>query len=643
MPRYICGLKIHKSTLTVFLLMKKLYNLSAWLLVLSSLLPSVVRAQSTSVSDYTFVASTAPYVPLSGAARTLSVGDTDDGYYNALPIGFTFRFRGVDYTTVSASTNGFLLLGQNGKTSSPGYINSLVTGGNATGKTIIAPLRDDMGLDVGGLRTSLSGTAPNRVFTVEWRSVKWNLDAGSAAMSFQAKLYENVNVVQLAYDRVIGSLNGASASIGLMGATGEFVSVTGTSAAPTVSTTMARDDIAAKPLSGRVFTFTPARVLYDFGTKTTSYAPLIAPDAVRTGGTADDGYYNGITIGFPFQFRGVSYTTISASTNGWLTFDQDMAGGDLVNNLGGYAEGVALPTMLAPLWDDLDLSGGGFRTSISGTAPNRVLTAEWYNARWQYSAAAPSLSFQVKLFEGSNRVWYLYSPTTNPLDAPSASIGFNDGGYFRSLNNTSGSPTASATTATDNLTVRPAAGQVYAFAATNPLFTPLPVELVDFEAKRSTGTATALAWHTASEKNNAGFGIEKSMDGREFREIAFVAGAGNSSRPEAYGYADAAAPGATYYRLRQQDNDGQASYSPVRFVPAAAPGSVEVLTVFPNPARGTVQVLNATAGAPLTLFDILGRPVRTYTSGVAPLSLSGLPAGLYWLRNARQQVRLVVE
>ena len=66
-----------------------------------------------------------------------------------------------------------------------------------------------------------------------------------------------------------------------------------------------------------------------------------------------------------------------------------MLGGDFTNDLGGYSDGLALPSVLAPLWDDLDLSGGGFRTSVTGTAPNRVFTAEWHNARWQSECHGP--------------------------------------------------------------------------------------------------------------------------------------------------------------------------------------------------------------------------------------------------------------
>ena len=603
----------------------------------------VAQGQSTNAAAYTFVAGSAPYIALTTAPKTLSVGDPDDGYYNALPLGFNFYFGGVLYTKVAASTNGFLLLDRNGKASTPGFDNNLATGGNATGLPIIAPLWDDLSLAVGGFRTEVSGTAPNRVFTAEWSAVQWDYNAAGASISMQVKLYENTNAVQFAYSHGTFALNSATASIGLISESGDvpdFISVGGTPAAPTTSSTVAENSISVRPEHHRVYTFTPARTLCDFATRNAPYVPLATAALARTAGTSDNGYYNGIPLGFTFQFRGVSYSTISASTNGWFTFNQNLAGGDFANTIAGHPMGAPLPTVLAPLWDDLDLVDGGFRTSLSGTAPNRVFTAEWYNARWQNTAAAPSLSFQVMLFEGSNRVWYAYSPTTNALAAPSAAIGFNDGGYFRSLNGTGAAPLASTVVATDNLAVRPAAGQVYAFGPANPLVSPLPIELVSFVARRN-GVAVLLVWTTALEKNNLGFAVEKSAQGREFRELAFVAGAGSTSFPQAYTFLDVAAPTAAYYRLRQHDTDGTVTYSPVQFV--AAGSKSEALAVYPNPARGTTKVENAAPQEPLTLCDALGRPVRRFADGAASLDLSGLQAGLYWLRTATRQVRVAVE
>ena len=187
------------------------------------------------------------------------------------------------------------------------------------------------------------------------------------------------------------------------------------------------------------------------------------------------------------------------------------------------------------------------------------------------------------------------------------------------------------------------------FDRVSPLrsFQPLPVELTAFTARRTGPATVALAWATASETNNAGFTVEKSVDGVSFATLGFVAGAGTSATAHAYAYTDAAAPAAAYYRLAQRDADGAVSYAPVQFVPAAdgVAGAAQ-LVLAPNPASGAVQGLGLGAGATLEVLDGLGRTVRTAPAGA--LSVAGLPAGLYLVRatapgQPARTARLVVE
>jgi hypothetical protein len=127
---------------------------------------------------------------------------------------------------------------------------------------------------------------------------------------------------------------------------------------------------------------------------------------------------------------------------------------------------------------------------------------------------------------------------------------------------------------------------------------PLPVSLTSFTAAPR-GSSVALNWTTASEQNNAGFEVQRSLDGVQFGSIGKVAGAGTSQQPIAYRYLDAAPLRAkSYYRLKQIDLDGHATYGPVvavNLTGAATPS----LTIYPNPTAdlATVQWEAATAGA----------------------------------------------
>ena len=175
--------------------------------------------------------------------------------------------------------------------------------------------------------------------------------------------------------------------------------------------------------------------------------------------------------------------------------------------------------------------------------------------------------------------------------------------------------------------------------------TPLPVELLSSTADPR-GAAVALAWRTASEQHSDRFEVERSRDGRTFARIGTVPAQGTSSRPTDYAYRDAAAgePALRYYRLRQLDTDGSVSYSPVRAVTVTGSGR---LTLFPNPARTAVAVGGVPAGAPVAVFDALGRAVAHATAdadGQARLTLPpGLAAGVYVVRSAGQVQRLLVD
>ena len=178
--------------------------------------------------------------------------------------------------------------------------------------------------------------------------------------------------------------------------------------------------------------------------------------------------------------------------------------------------------------------------------------------------------------------------------------------------------------------------------------TPLPVHLVAFTAQSAGPAAVQLAWTTASEQNSAAFEVERSVDGERFVAIGTVAAAGTSSAPRRYELLDGQLPGGAsqlYYRLRQADLDGTASYSPVRTVAVGGPAT---LALFPNPTHGGAATLTGAApGTTVRVYDALGREVLAApadASGTAALALpAGLPTGVYVVRVGSKALRLAVE
>ncbi|MFD2720805.1 T9SS type A sorting domain-containing protein [Hymenobacter monticola] len=173
---------------------------------------------------------------------------------------------------------------------------------------------------------------------------------------------------------------------------------------------------------------------------------------------------------------------------------------------------------------------------------------------------------------------------------------------------------------------------------------PLPVELVIFSATATDKKQVALHWVTASEKNSRNFVVERSMDGKTFRDFATVEAAGSSQTQKVYDFTDEQPlPGTSYYRLRQVDLDGTANYSSVRTVKLGSASS-HTLAVYPGGTARQWTVLSTlpaealVAPATVQVFDAVGRlqkatPVADASqTGRWALDLGSLPTGVYIVR-----------
>ncbi|MDX5481406.1 MAG: T9SS type A sorting domain-containing protein, partial [Hymenobacteraceae bacterium] len=121
---------------------------------------------------------------------------------------------------------------------------------------------------------------------------------------------------------------------------------------------------------------------------------------------------------------------------------------------------------------------------------------------------------------------------------------------------------------------------------------PLPVELVSFKAVCQAEGGVLLTWLTASEKDNQGFEVQTSANGRNFSRIGFVkSNVVNSSVAQQYSFLDntATAAGIRYYRLAQTDLDGTITYSNIKAVDIPTDAQVNVLA-YPNPFSAQDQV-----------------------------------------------------
>jgi hypothetical protein len=222
--------------------------------------------------NYAFQAESGTYTSLVGGIPVVLTYGTsavpyDDGITtpaNAVPIGFTFNYNGSNYTLIKPCANGWASFSTTALTNNTDtWTNNLVSGPAANQRPFIAPLWDDHDMVANGrVLYQLSGTAPNRVLTIEWNNAEWDFNSTVGVMSFQVKLYETTNVIEFIYKQEAGSItpNGGGASIGLTAtATGNntFLSVSDAGTNPSISSTVESSTILTKPETGQIYRWIP--------------------------------------------------------------------------------------------------------------------------------------------------------------------------------------------------------------------------------------------------------------------------------------------------------------------------------------------------------------------------------------------------
>jgi hypothetical protein len=170
----------------------------------------------------------------------------------------------------------------------------------------------------------------------------------------------------------------------------------------------------------------------------------------------------------------------------------------------------------------------------------------------------------------------------------------------------------------------------------------VPVELVSFS-----GTAMQegikLNWSTASELNNLGFEVERSMDENGFITIGFVNGVGTSTETHYYSFIDRSHfenKSRIQYRLKQVDFDGSFEYSNLIEVEVYAPLAFKLDQNYPNPFNPSTKIeytIPTDGYTELKVYDIMGNSITTLVSETKPagsyevdFDASDIPSGVYF-------------
>lgn len=123
----------------------------------------------------------------------------DDQMSANVPLNFNFTYFGNNYTTCAISTNGYIQFGTGGGGFSPWSVNAAIPSAANPTNSIMAPWGDIYpGLNgQGTVRYKTIGTAPNRIFVVEWLdNPVFSSSCSQFCYGTQIKLYETSNVIE---------------------------------------------------------------------------------------------------------------------------------------------------------------------------------------------------------------------------------------------------------------------------------------------------------------------------------------------------------------------------------------------------------------------------------------------------------------
>lgn len=250
------------------------------------------------------------------------------------------------------------------------------------------------------------------------------------------------------------------------------------------------------------------------------------------------------------------------------------------------------------------LSAFSYTTSASSTSGNTI-----YNFTISaLSTIGGDKSMELTVDVGSTTVvaakCYISAPNTGapyvytegPFDVPTGTVNTNWSGYTNSI--CGGSSCLIGTTA-------------------------LPVELINFNVK-AMESYNLLLWATASELNNKGFEIERSINGIDWQNVGWVDGHGTSNTVRNYEFTDFTQATTSYYRLKQIDYDGEFEYSDITIVEKRIQNK---LVIYPNPTTGIVNLNREVEG--YKIYDAFGLVVMESNNHVKSIDLTDLVKGLY--------------
>ena len=622
-------------------LQTRLQRAGRWLpMALLPLLPLAAHAQTLNYSPANAVNVAGTYTDLGTTGTAITTTTNDDANSAAQAIGFAFSYNGATFTQFVLSTNGFIKLGAAAPSATNLFLCNVIgcttidplTSTNAADVNLIMPFNFDLeqGTGTAEYRLATTGTAPNRVCTIQWKNVSDKSDAGATNkqytnFSFQTKLYETTNNIEFVYGPATASAATPESRFPVVGIKGsgsasgqDVLASKTTGAAAWTATTFITGTYpgsthnfrnAAPPDAGRTYRFAPgiaAGPTNDNCTGATaltvsgSCAPLTSTNASATASTTP------APSCFTTAVNNDVWFTAVVPTNGTLTVTTSAITGSALNDTGlAIYSGSCTSLTEIGCNDDIDAAGGNF---FSGTTLTGLTAgATVYIRVWSYNNS-PTGQFGI------------CATTPTPIDA-----GVGQVYTLTKLPIPQGAPHAVRALITNNGTTALTAITVNLAVSGANTFTNSQT-VASLAVGASTTVTFAAFVPTVTGTNTVTVTVAVAGDGNTANNSASVSQAVNTST---YSYADGSAPTsargfgpsatvvnsfAVRYSAVTSVNVTQVRALLVDFVGAGMAGSTIGKTVYAvvlNPTTGAV--LGRSADYVVMAADVTGTTYTNFT------------------------------
>ena len=172
--------------------------------VLLTLIACGLMSINVNAQLYTRTTFNTAYVPITtGGGATISTATGIEGFESAIPLGFTYNYAGVIYTSFGLNTNGLLWFDAATPTGFDGNSNDRLyrtIGSNQSIAVWWNDMADDASSDI---LYQLQGSPGSQTFTVQYTNYSFYEGTTTVRINCQIVFYEGTNIIEFKY----GSLN----------------------------------------------------------------------------------------------------------------------------------------------------------------------------------------------------------------------------------------------------------------------------------------------------------------------------------------------------------------------------------------------------------------------------------------------------